>query len=112
MELYRIKATTFNAENPEQKLAKGSIVTFEDSERALNAIKAGLAEKVEVIHIATAEETETAEEAVEETAEETETATNYADWKVDDLKALLDEAEVEYDNKAKKAELVELAEQL
>ena len=98
MELYRIKATTFNAENPSQKLAKGSIVTFEDSERALNAIKAGLAEKVEVIHIAT--------------AEETETATNYADWKVDDLKALLDEAEIEYDNKAKKAELVELAEQL
>lgn len=98
MELYRIKATTFNAENPDQKLAKGSIVTFEDNERALNAIKAGLAEKVEVIHIPI--------------AEETETATNYDDWKVDDLKALLDEAEVEYDRKAKKAELVELAEQL
>lgn len=98
MELYRIKATTFNAENPSQKLARGSIVTFEDNERALNAIKAGLAEKVEVIHIAT--------------AEETETATNYDDWKVDDLKALLDEAEVEYDSKAKKAELLELAEQL
>lgn len=98
MELYRIKATTFNAEEPSQKLAKGSIVTFEDNERALNAIKAGLAEKVEVIHIAT--------------AEETKTATNYDDLKVDDLKALLDEAEVEYDNKAKKAELVGLAEQL
>lgn len=98
MELYRLKVTTFNAEEPSQKLAKGSIVTFEDNERALNAIKAGLAEKVEVIHIAK--------------AEETETATNYADLKVEDLKALLDEAEVEYDNKAKKAELVELAEQL
>ena len=53
-------------------------------------------------------DSEVKEEALEETEEED--TVDYSKLKVDELKNLLDEKEIEYDSKAKKEDLIKLLE--
>ena len=104
MKLYKAKVDIYDANDPNQEVIvkQGQLLTFEDEKREQKAVKNGIVEVFDYYHLEGG-----LDEEVEEEAENTEV--DYNDYKVDELKDLLKENEIEFDSKANKDELVELA---
>ena len=91
--IYRALKNLYDVDNPSVKVQQGMLITFDNAERAQNALKNGLIEEVNIFHL------EDKENSIEDKLEALTVA---------ELKEMLIKEDIDYPKKAKKADFIKL----